>query len=103
MEFCPECGSILVSNGDELECTCGYKQSLNDANTNFSVSEKVDAKDTVVVTDNEVRTLPTTKITCPECGNDQAEWWLQQTRSADEAETRFFKCLKCKHTWREYD
>ncbi|MEK6933005.1 MAG: transcription factor S, partial [Nanoarchaeota archaeon] len=25
-----------------------------------------------------------------------------QTRAADEAETRFFKCTKCKHTIREY-
>ena len=51
----------------------------------------------------EISTLPTTKVTCPKCGNTKAEWWLQQTRSADEAETRFLRCLECKHTWREYD
>ena len=52
---------------------------------------------------DSVNTLPTTKAVCPECGHTEASWWLQQTRSADEAETRFFKCLKCGHTWREYD
>ncbi|PWB85162.1 transcription factor S-II (TFIIS) [Methanobrevibacter woesei] len=51
----------------------------------------------------DINTHPTTTITCPECGHNKAAWWLQQTRSADEAPTRFFQCLKCKHTWREYD
>jgi DNA-directed RNA polymerase subunit M len=31
-----------------------------------------------------------------------AYFWTQQTRGADEPETRFFKCTKCSHTWREY-
>ncbi|RLG67435.1 MAG: transcription factor S, partial [Methanobacteriota archaeon] len=26
-----------------------------------------------------------------------------QTRAGDEAETRFFECVKCKHRWRAYD
>ncbi|MBI2112883.1 transcription factor S, partial [Candidatus Woesearchaeota archaeon] len=26
----------------------------------------------------------------------------QQTRGADEPETRFFRCTKCNYTWREY-
>ncbi|MFX1287916.1 MAG: transcription factor S, partial [Promethearchaeota archaeon] len=26
----------------------------------------------------------------------------EQTRSADEPSTSFFRCLECKHTWREY-
>jgi len=29
-------------------------------------------------------------------------WWTQQTRSSDEPETRFYRCMKCKKTWREY-
>jgi DNA-directed RNA polymerase subunit M len=29
-------------------------------------------------------------------------WWMLQTRSADEATTQFFRCTKCKHTWRNY-
>ena len=55
------------------------------------------------MTDAGINTRPTTNVICPKCGHGKAEWWLQQTRSADEAETRFFKCLKCRYTWREYD
>ncbi|MCK5109548.1 MAG: transcription factor S, partial [Methanosarcinales archaeon] len=40
---------------------------------------------------------------CEECGNTTAYWWLRQLRSADESETRFFRCTKCGRTWREYD
>ncbi|HNS26436.1 MAG TPA: transcription factor S, partial [Methanobacteriaceae archaeon] len=29
--------------------------------------------------------------------------WLQQTRRADESETRFLRCTACGYTWREYD
>jgi DNA-directed RNA polymerase subunit M len=45
---------------------------------------------------------PKVKIICEKCGNNAAYFWTQQTRAADEPETRFFKCTKCKHTWREY-
>ena len=39
---------------------------------------------------------------CEKCGNKAAYYWTQQTRGADEPETRFFKCTKCEYTWREY-
>ncbi|MCJ7650052.1 MAG: transcription factor S, partial [Candidatus Lokiarchaeota archaeon] len=39
---------------------------------------------------------------CPKCNHKEAEAWQEQTRSADEPSTSFFKCIKCKHTWREY-
>jgi DNA-directed RNA polymerase subunit M len=52
--------------------------------------------------DEEIQTLPTTRVECPKCKNNLAEWWLLQTRKADESETRFYRCTKCKFTWREY-
>jgi len=39
---------------------------------------------------------------CEVCGNKKAWYWLQQTRSADEPPTQFFRCTKCKRVWREY-
>ena len=45
---------------------------------------------------------PTIKIDCEKCGNDEAVWWMLQTRSADEPTTQFYRCTKCKHTWRNY-
>lgn len=67
-----------------------------------SVSEKED-RDIAFVEDQDVNTLPTMEVECDECGHDRAGWWLRQLRSADESETRFFRCLECGNTWREYD
>jgi DNA-directed RNA polymerase subunit M len=104
MEFCPKCGAMLLPNGDKLKCKCGYEKDLSEDVVNrYEVTEKIDAKDTVIMKGEDINTLPTTNTTCPKCGHGKANWWLRQTRSADEAETRFLKCLKCKHTWREYD
>jgi DNA-directed RNA polymerase subunit M len=53
--------------------------------------------------EQEVATKPTFAIKCPECEHNLAFWWMRQLRSADESEVRFFKCVKCGYTWREYD
>lgn len=102
MEFCPKCGAMLMPKDGILKCSCGYKKELEEENE-YKVSEKVDSKNNVIMKGEDINTLPTISATCPECGHNKAAYWLQQTRSADEAETRFFKCLKCNHTWREYD
>lgn len=48
--------------------------------------------------------LPKTKgVKCPECGNDEAHWYTEQTRAADEPATRFYICTECGHKWRDYD
>lgn len=104
MEFCPECGAMLFPKDGKVECKCGYVKDLSETETNkYGVSEKVEAKDSVIMKGEDIGTLPTTKATCPKCGHPKAEYWLQQTRSGDEAPTRFFRCLECKNTWREYD
>ncbi|MDR0901053.1 MAG: transcription factor S [Methanobrevibacter sp.] len=104
MEFCPKCGAMMLPQGNEFKCKCGHTKNLSENEVNqYEVSEKIDAKDTVIMKGEDINTLPTTKVTCPKCGHGKAAWWLQQTRSADEAETRFLKCMECKHTWREYD
>jgi DNA-directed RNA polymerase subunit M len=48
-------------------------------------------------------TYPTVKKECPKCRNTKAYWWTQQMRGEDEPETQFFRCIKCRHTWREND
>lgn len=94
------------SDGTVLKCrNCGYTEKSE--KEDFKVKEKVekDPMDDVVVVDKDkdVKALPTTNKKCPECGNDEAYWWTQQTRSADEAPTRFYQCTECEHKWREYD
>ena len=58
--------------------------------------------DLEVFDDSEEDTRPTIKIECEKCGNDEAVWWMLQTRSADEPTTQFYRCNKCQYTWRDY-
>ena len=88
MEFCPKCGAMMLPSDGVLKCnTCGYSDELGET---VKYVEDLEPGEGV------------TEI-CPKCGHDKATYELKQTRSADEAPTRFFTCLKCKHKWREYD
>jgi DNA-directed RNA polymerase subunit M len=97
MQFCKSCGALLVGNS----CTrCGIKSNVR---INLEASEKVEsAKEIAVVKDGNDEVNPIVEIECPKCKNKEAFFWTKQTRSSDEAETKFYRCTKCKHTWREY-
>ena len=102
MEFCPECGAMMLPNNGILKCNkCGYSNELDDTQE-YTVSEDVKAEETVKYVEDIDLGEGITEI-CPKCGHDKATYELKQTRSADEAPTRFFTCKKCKHKWREYD
>ncbi|NYT05158.1 MAG: transcription factor S [Methanomicrobiales archaeon] len=105
MMFCPQCKSLLVSTGGQLKCRkCGYiRDGVADNEKLKKKTHRREKEITIVDTEDQVATLPTTQVKCPECGHNTAEWWLRQLRSADESEVRFFRCTKCRHTWREYD
>ncbi|MFW6230513.1 MAG: transcription factor S [Nanoarchaeota archaeon] len=106
MKFCPKCGSILVpkkSSGKYVyECSCGYSAPVDAGD---QVKEAVTEKKDIEIIDekNSVEANPLVEVDCPKCGHNQAYFWLEQTRSGDESETKFFKCEKCKHTWRDYE
>jgi DNA-directed RNA polymerase subunit M len=99
MEFCPKCGVMLVRKDGKFVCSkCGHSKS----NVQLHHTENTKAKiGTAIVNDGEEH-LPVAKVICPKCKNDTAYTWALQTRAADEGETSFFKCCKCKHTWRKY-
>ena len=100
--FCDKCGSLMLPKNKKLVCTrCGAEEEIENEEE-YRIVRKEEKKEKMLVVDQEVRTLPTTRAECSRCGNMEAEWWLLQTRKADEAETRFFRCTKCKFTWREY-
>ena len=63
---------------------------------------KSEQNETIAVVEKKVETLPKTKEECPKCKHPEAYYWLLQTRAADEAATRFFRCAKCNYTWRVY-
>ena len=102
--FCPECKSLMVSFEGKLKCKkCGYTRDISDITKLQKTKERTDKEIIIVDDDTNLITMPTVTVKCPECGNNTAEWWMRQLRSADESETRFFRCTKCKFTWREYD
>ncbi|ADI74005.1 transcription termination factor Tfs [Methanohalobium evestigatum Z-7303] len=103
MEFCPKCKSLMFPVDNSMKCRkCGHIKGSGSSDTFVSRTEKENRE--VTVLEGEVdQGLPTTEAKCQECGHTVAYWWLRQLRSADESETRFFKCTKCGATWRDYD
>ncbi len=101
MEFCPKCGAVLIQKRKKYGCPrCTY--STKDK-VKLSTSEKIEEKKEVaVVSEKDTQVSPIISETCKECGNEKAFFWTIQTRAGDEAETKFYKCTKCDHTWREY-
>jgi len=102
--FCPKCGSLLrpkdKAGKKMLYCTCGFSKALE--GESGEIHERAAETGKKIEVMEQVEVYPKIKITCEKCGNTVAYYWTQQTRGADEPETRFFKCTKCKHTWREY-
>ena len=102
MKFCPKCEVRLKKDVEGLKCPkCGLlegssitskKETQPDNISEFNVLEENEGKET----------LPAIKIDCEKCGNNEAVWWMLQTRSADEPTTQFYRCTKCNHTWRNY-
>ena len=102
MEFCDECGSMMKTEGEFWVCgSCGHEQPKGDS-ADYTVTDQQEASE-IIESSAENSGLPTTNAHCPECGNDRAFWYMQQIRSADESETRFFVCTECEHKWREDD
>ncbi|MDD5191900.1 MAG: transcription factor S [Candidatus Nanoarchaeia archaeon] len=101
MEFCPNCGCVMIKDGDSSKCPrCEYKSKDK---INLESSENIKLKSQVaVINEEDSNFLPEVDAECPKCKNNKASFWTLQTRSSDEAETKFFRCTKCKHTWRVY-
>ena len=106
MDFCPKCDSRLKKNNDGfLACPkCGFvkegaikeeTKKLEEPNPEFLVMDESDV--------NQAKGLESTvPIDCEKCHNKEGVSWTFQTRSADEPETKFYRCTKCNYTWRDY-
>ncbi len=105
MMFCPKCGSIIMPKKENkdiiLSCSCGYFEKKKD-DKSMNVKEIVKEKKIEAV-EEEIEVHPLTNDSeCPKCGNMAAYYWEIQTRASDEPATKFLKCQKCKHIWRDY-
>jgi DNA-directed RNA polymerase subunit M len=106
VKFCPDCGSFCQPDPVK-KCyvcpTCEWEEPLEE-NLSVSRDNNKNVEKIVVVSkkDRQLSTMPKTKMLCEKCGNNEAFWWMVQTRSIDESMTQFFRCTKCSHTWRDY-
>ena len=96
-----------MSDKSLLICKCGYQKEIQNKEDKIKkeIQKKKDAlnKEVIVVNSfDKISVLPKVAKICPKCENKEAEAWQEQTRGADEPSTSFFRCLKCKYTWREY-
>jgi len=104
--FCPKCGSVLLPKKEGskklLVCSCGYKDS-NIEKSKLTESLVKKEKEIEVIEKDKLNILPKTKVNCEKCDNKEAYYWTLQTRAGDEPETKFLRCTKCEHTWRDYN
>ncbi|MHA1733051.1 MAG: transcription factor S [Promethearchaeota archaeon] len=112
-DFCPKCEGMLFRKKQKdgtvlLRCRCGWSkvvsgdEILEPEVEDPRVQQKILKGKTILLEGDQVSQHPVTNKTCPKCQNGEAEFWQQQTRSADEPSTSFFRCTKCHHVWREY-
>ena len=105
MKFCSKCKSLMMpkKSGSKVIMAC-TQCSTTDSNVDTTVlSERSHSKHKIEVMDpSKEGKLPLTDEQCPKCNHKRAYYWLVQTRAADESATKFMKCEKCEHTWRDY-
>ncbi len=113
MEFCPNCGTRLVlrrkgtREDGRVTFVCNKCGLAREVDTEVPLAVRTTARDVqeriAVISEQEakIQTMPIAKVECPRCGNKEANWWMVQTRGADESPTQFFRCTECGYTWRE--
>lgn len=83
-----------------MVCSCGYVDKKAEK---VEIKEKVKKEKEIEAIEEEVEIYPLVEdIECPKCGHTKAYFWEVQTRASDEPATKFLKCEKCKHIWRDY-
>ncbi len=107
MRFCPKCGSLMVPEKKDGKVIwvcrkCGYTENSSEKSVTVKRSVEETRGIPVVDMEKEKKELPVVDVVCPKCGKRGALFWTRQTRAGDEPETRFFKCIHCGYTWREY-
>ncbi len=96
--FCEKCGSLTVPSSGKMVClSCGHETSES-----IKLGEKAKASKKMLEA-GEYDVNPIVPANCRKCKNKEAYYAIKQTRSSDEAPTKFFRCTKCGFTWRQYD
>lgn len=109
MQFCDDCGSMMKAEGDRMVCANDDCETARDRDKELEaqfVTTEAQSDAAVIESDEnaDFEGKPkATDVRCEECGAEEAWYYIQQTASADEPPTRFFKCTECGHRWRGYN
>ncbi|UCH01595.1 MAG: hypothetical protein JSV20_06985 [Candidatus Bathyarchaeota archaeon] len=108
MDFCPVCGTRLISSSNVQHCLkCQFKtESPPERAENRRKPQK--PEDTAVYVLDEaamnLRTMPVVNVFCEACDRiREAETWMIAGESSGISSITFFRCVACRHTWRETD
>uniref|UniRef100_A0AC35TV12 DNA-directed RNA polymerase subunit n=1 Tax=Rhabditophanes sp. KR3021 TaxID=114890 RepID=A0AC35TV12_9BILA len=107
-EFCGRCGAILpIPNRAPIDVACECCQTTwkfkavhnQSVNTQFKtyVRSIAESDSTAGVGGDSI-----VGHICPKCDHGEATYTTRQTRSADEGQTVFYTCTKCKSKSIEY-
>lgn len=67
----------------------------------MKIKEEVNEQSPVAVVDEKQSNVnPITDWDCKKCKSKRAYFWIRQMRAGDEAESKFYQCVKCKNTVR---
>lgn len=107
LPLCPKCGTMMTTKRDNdkrvwLCKRCGYSEEATRVVKSEHISHTQREKVVVIEEGCFYKSMPKISATCPECGYNEAYYWMVQTRRADEGMTRFYRCVRCGRTWREY-
>ncbi|KAB0795283.1 hypothetical protein PPYR_06601 [Photinus pyralis] len=104
--FCSDCGSILPLLGEVgdiicYRCTRRYShKEIGSDEIKYTIHfNSIDACTKNLKEENRKETEeegPVVERKCPKCGNDKMSYATVQLRSADEGQTVFYTCTKCK-------
>ncbi|XP_003703448.1 RNA polymerase I subunit RpI12 [Megachile rotundata] len=103
--FCSDCGSILPLLGEKGDVKCYAckrtwgPEAFGDMYMNYTIHfNKKDAYESSKQKDDDEDEAegPVVERKCPQCQNDKMSYATLQLRSADEGQTVFYTCTKCK-------
>ncbi|XP_057327725.1 DNA-directed RNA polymerase I subunit RPA12 [Microplitis mediator] len=100
--FCADCGSILPLLGDRGGVTCYTckrewgSDVFGDMKMSYTINFNDESAYAKPEDDKKKSEGPVIDRKCSQCGNDKMSYATLQLRSADEGQTVFFTCTKCK-------
>jgi len=115
LTFCPNCSNALTISRtpgtteypdgvNRFECrTCPYQFILDKPYYERTTMKRKQVEDVLgASTGWESRPEGNFQCEAEGCDSAKANYYELQTRSADEPMTKFLRCVKCHHEWREY-